>query len=124
MDNVSTLSPSWSVQLREQIADRPLIALGLLLALVAVLLLLVQSLVVLAAGDITAGMRYGLIGGAAGFAATALGALPALFVQPDGGLMVPVLRHAEALEEVADRAGALDDAEEGRDTAETKADSR
>ena len=38
MDNVSTLSPSWSGQLREQIADRPLIALGLLLALVAVLL--------------------------------------------------------------------------------------
>ena len=81
MDNVSTLSPSWSVQLREQIADRPLIALGLLLALVAVLLLLVQSLVVLAAGDITAGMRYGLLGGAAGFAATALGALPALFLR-------------------------------------------
>ena len=81
MDNVSTLSPSWSVQLREQIADRPLIALGLLLALVAVLLLLVQSLVMLAAGEITAGVRYGLIGGAAGFAATALGALPALFLR-------------------------------------------
>ena len=40
MDNASTLSPSWSVQLREQIADRPLVALGLLLALAAVLLLL------------------------------------------------------------------------------------
>jgi len=50
MENASTLSPSWSVQLREQIQARPLVALGLLLALVAVLLLLVQSLVVLAAG--------------------------------------------------------------------------
>lgn len=81
MENASTLSPSWSVQLREQIQARPLVALGLLLALAAVLLLLLQSLVVLAAGDITAGMRYGLIGGAAGFAATALGALPALFLR-------------------------------------------
>lgn len=81
MDNASTLSPSWSVQLREQIADRPLVALGLLLALAAVLLLLLQSLVMLAAGDISPGVRYGLIGGAAGFAATALGALPALFLR-------------------------------------------
>ena len=70
MDNASTLSPSWSVQLREQIADRPLVALGLLLALAAVLLLLLQSLVMLAAGDLSPGVRYGLIGGAAGFAAT------------------------------------------------------
>ncbi|MCE9927697.1 ZIP family metal transporter, partial [Aeromonas media] len=50
MDNASTLSPSWSVQLREQIQERPLIALGLLLALAAVLLLLLQSLIMLAAG--------------------------------------------------------------------------
>jgi ZIP family zinc transporter len=35
----------------------------------------------LATGEITAGMRYGLLGGAAGFAATALGALPALFLR-------------------------------------------
>ena len=61
--HVDTL-PSWSVQLREQIQARPS-SPWLLLALAAVLLLLVQSLVVLAAGDITAGMRYGLIGGAA-----------------------------------------------------------
>ena len=81
MDNASTLSPSWSVQLREQIQERPLIALGLLLALAAVLLLLLQSLIMLAAGDISPGVRYGLIGGVAGFAATALGALPALFLR-------------------------------------------
>ena len=55
MDNASTLSPSWSVQLREQIQERPLIALGLLLALAAVLLLLLQSLIMLAAGDISPG---------------------------------------------------------------------
>ena len=80
MENTSTLSLLVRPTARAD-PGSPLVALGLLLALAAVLLLLLQSLVVLAAGDITAGMRYGLIGGAAGFAATALGALPALFLR-------------------------------------------
>ena len=79
MDNVSTpflVCPT----ARANSGSPPHRPLGLLLALVAVLLLLVQSLVMLAAGD-HGRVRYGLIGGAAGFAATALGALPALFLR-------------------------------------------
>ena len=82
MDNASALPlSSWSAQLREQLRARPVIAIGLLVALAAVVLLLLQSLVMLAAGDISPGVRYGLLGGLAGFAATALGALPALFLR-------------------------------------------
>src|SRR5690606_7532157 len=82
MNNVSALPvSSWSVQLREQVQARPLTALGLLIALAAVLLLLLQSLIMLATDDMSTGVRYGLIGGVAGFAATALGALPALFLR-------------------------------------------
>ncbi|HHQ4526124.1 TPA: ZIP family metal transporter [Aeromonas veronii] len=82
MDNSSYLPAStWSAQLREQLQARPLTALGLFIALAAVLLLLLQSLIMLATGEVTSGVRYGLIGGAAGFAATAIGALPALFLR-------------------------------------------
>ncbi|MCE9951129.1 ZIP family metal transporter, partial [Aeromonas allosaccharophila] len=82
MDHLSALPPlSWSQQLRSQMQSRPLTARGLFIALVAVLLLLLQSLIMLATGDVTSGVRYGLIGGAAGFAATAIGALPALFLR-------------------------------------------
>ena len=69
MDHLSALPPlSWSQQLRSQMQSRPLTALGLFIALVAVLLLLLQSLIMLSTGDVTSGVRYGLIGGAAGFA--------------------------------------------------------
>ncbi|WP_421226072.1 ZIP family metal transporter, partial [Aeromonas enteropelogenes] len=82
MDDMSALpASSWSQQLRAQMQSRPRTALGLFIALAAVLLLLLQSLVMLATEEISSGMRYGLIGGAAGFAATALGALPALFLR-------------------------------------------
>ena len=82
MDNSSYLPAStWSAQLREQLQARPLTALGLFIALAAVLLLLLQSIIMLATGEVTSGVRYGLIGGAAGFAATAIGALPALFLR-------------------------------------------
>ncbi|MEJ6103609.1 ZIP family metal transporter, partial [Aeromonas salmonicida] len=82
MDNASALPvSSWSIQLREQVQARPLTALGLLIAPAAVLLLLLQSLIMLATDDMSTGVRYGLIGGVAGFAATALGALPALFLR-------------------------------------------
>lgn len=62
MDHLSALPPlSWSQQLRSQMQSRPLTALGLFIALVAVLLLLLQSLIMLATGDVTSGVRYGLI---------------------------------------------------------------
>ncbi|WP_446891914.1 ZIP family metal transporter [Aeromonas veronii] len=73
MDHLSALPPlSWSQQLRSQMQSRPLTALGLFIALAAVLLLLLQSLIMLATGEVTSGVRYGLVGGAAGFAATAI----------------------------------------------------
>ena len=65
MDHLSALPPlSWSQQLRSQLQSRPLTALGLFIALAAVLLLLLQSLIMLATGEVTSGVRYGLIGGA------------------------------------------------------------
>lgn len=53
-------------------------ALGLGLALFVVLALLVQSLTQVMMGQAAPGMRLALLGGVAGFIATALGALPAL----------------------------------------------
>jgi ZIP family zinc transporter len=79
MDNVSTLSLLVCPTARAD-SGSPLIALGLLLALVAVLLLLVQSLVMLAPGDHARGALWPHRR-RCGFAATALGALPALFLR-------------------------------------------
>lgn len=54
---------------------------GLVFGLLAVAVLLVQSVAQLFAGQASVGFRYGLLGGAAGFMATALGALPALVLR-------------------------------------------
>lgn len=54
-----------------------LAALGLGAGLLAVFVLLAQSTVQVIAGEATLGLGYALLGGAAGFTATALGALPA-----------------------------------------------
>jgi ZIP family zinc transporter len=56
-------------------------AAGLGIALIGVLALLVQSLVQVADGTGASGLRLALIGGSAGFATTALGALPALVLR-------------------------------------------
>lgn len=61
-------------------AHRPA-ALGLGVGVLAVLTLLAQSLVQVMAGEATAVVRYALLGGVAGFATTALGAVPALFMR-------------------------------------------
>jgi ZIP family zinc transporter len=58
-----------------------LAALGLGVALLAVLALVLQNLVQIAAGVAAPGLRLALLGGAAGFATTALGALPALVLR-------------------------------------------
>ncbi len=57
------------------------VALGLGVALLAVIALLVQSIVQIVAGEAAAGVRFALLGGAAGFATTTLGALPALVLR-------------------------------------------
>lgn len=56
-------------------------SLGLGLGLLAVLALLGQSIAQVVAGNAAEGLRYAMLGGAAGFAATALGALPALVLR-------------------------------------------
>ncbi|MFM5467364.1 ZIP family metal transporter [Aeromonas veronii] len=92
MDHLSALPPlSWSQQLRSQMQSRPLTALGLFIALAAVLLLLLQSLIMLATGEVTSGVRYGLVGGAAGFAAGMMLAASAF------SLLLPGLEAAERI---------------------------
>ena len=59
----------------------PMTAASLTIALAAVLFLLLQSLYMVLNGSASAGARYGLLGGLLGFATTAAGALPALFLR-------------------------------------------
>ena len=56
-------------------------AIGLGLALVAITILLLQTLIDLATGEAAPGLRNALLGGTLGFAATTLGALPALLLR-------------------------------------------
>jgi ZIP family zinc transporter len=72
---------SWAATLRQHARLHTPAALGLGLGLLAVLALFVQSLAQLAIGNAAPGLRLALIGGAAGFATTALGALPALVLR-------------------------------------------
>jgi ZIP family zinc transporter len=71
----------WLVALRAHARDHLAAALGLGVALLVVLALLAQSIAQVLAGEAAAGLRYALLGGTAGFAATALGALPALVLR-------------------------------------------
>jgi ZIP family zinc transporter len=71
----------WLDAFRGHARAHPLAGLGLALGLLAVAVLLAQSILLVVAGEATAGLRYALLGGAAGFAATTLGALPALVLR-------------------------------------------
>ena len=71
----------WVIALREYVRNNKSAALGLGLALLAVLVLLLQSLSQIAMGVAAPGLRNALLGGLAGFGATALGALPALVLR-------------------------------------------
>ncbi|QDX81268.1 hypothetical protein B9N43_08450 [Denitratisoma sp. DHT3] len=71
----------WSRVFQEHARSHGLATLGLGVGLVAVLALLIQSVVQILAGEVTTGTRYALLGGGAGFATTALGALPALMLR-------------------------------------------
>jgi ZIP family zinc transporter len=73
--------PVWLALWRDHARRHVPAALGLALALLAVLALLAQSLAQVAGGTAPAGLRLALLGGAAGFATTALGALPALVLR-------------------------------------------
>ncbi|MFA4968043.1 MAG: ZIP family metal transporter [Sulfuritalea sp.] len=75
---VANPTPGWPDTLRSHAREHRLAALGLGIGLLTVLALLVQSLYLAMMGEAPAGLRYAMIGGAAGFLTTALGALPAL----------------------------------------------
>jgi len=72
---------SWRATWRAHATDHPYTAWGLAISLAAVALLLGSSLWRVVTGDADAALRLGLLGGLAGFAATAAGALPALFLR-------------------------------------------
>ena len=76
-----TPAAGWTDALRAHARAHPLTALGLAVALVAVLALLVQSLVRIASGEASTFVGYALLGGGAGFLATTVGALPALLLR-------------------------------------------
>ncbi|MCX8016628.1 MAG: hypothetical protein N2690_01805, partial [Rhodocyclaceae bacterium] len=71
----------WPTAWRDHVRKHGFAAAGLIFATLAVLALLVQSALQALAGETTLALRYALAGGAAGFAATAAGALPALFLR-------------------------------------------
>lgn len=69
---------TWTVSLQAHMRAHPLAATGLAIAVFAVIVLLAQSVVELANGGASRALKLALLGGTAGFAATTLGALPAL----------------------------------------------
>lgn len=78
-DNSS--ASGWWPSLRAYVRNNRSTAIGLGIALLAILALLLQSLVQIATGAAPAGLRNALLGGTAGFVATSFGALPALVLR-------------------------------------------
>lgn len=72
-----TLGAAWLAQAH----NHPWTALALVSSMIAVAVLLAASLWQVATGEADAALRLGLLGGLAGFAATAAGALPALILR-------------------------------------------
>jgi ZIP family zinc transporter len=71
----------WRALWHAQAISHPWTSAGLALALATVVWLLAASLWRVATGEADAALRLGMLGGLAGFAATAIGALPALFLR-------------------------------------------
>jgi ZIP family zinc transporter len=76
--NISPQELSWVNLLRTHAEEHPAITAGLLSASLVVLFLVGQSIVHVTQGPDAQFLRYALLGGLAGFTATAIGALPAL----------------------------------------------
>ena len=76
-----TTTETWFALIQRHMRAHPVTALGLAVALAAVIMLLIQSVVMMLSGNASLGARYGMIGGVVGFATTALGALPALVLR-------------------------------------------
>lgn len=73
-----TITPDWRVIFLAHVRQHPFTASGLLMALLALLVLLSQSLWLAVFSESGILLRWALAGGMAAFAATSLGALPAL----------------------------------------------
>ena len=71
----------WTATLREHARLNRPAALGLGIGLLGIVALLIQSVVQLASGGGAQGLRPAMVGGLVAFAATALGALPALVLR-------------------------------------------
>lgn len=76
-DREASLRADWRVHAREH----PYSALGLRVAVCVLLLLLLTSSWRLLGGEVSEELHWGFLGGLAAFAATALGALPALLIR-------------------------------------------
>ena len=76
-----TTAPAWRTEFLQHVRQHPFTALGLLAALLALLVMLTQSLWLAIFSDSGILLRWALVGGMAAFAATSLGALPALALQ-------------------------------------------
>ena len=74
-------STSWRAAWQAQAHAHPYTSAGLALAVAVVTWLLLTSVWHVAVGEADAALRLGLLGGLAGFAATAVGALPALLLR-------------------------------------------
>ena len=70
MNTISLPQNSWLGAARHHAQNHTLAFVSLSLGLLAVLVLLTQSVWTLASGEFSVGVRYGLLGGLAGFAAT------------------------------------------------------
>ncbi len=77
----TSVPATWRQAARAQIQAHPLTALGFGLALLGLVALFAQSLLQVLGSDARTVVGYALLGGLAGFAATALGALPALVLR-------------------------------------------
>lgn len=75
------LASGWRAVWTAEAQAHPWISAGLALAAATVAVLLLSSLWQVAGGEADAGVRLALLGGLAGLAATAAGALPALFLR-------------------------------------------
>jgi ZIP family zinc transporter len=73
--------PGWLALLLAHARQHRPAAFGLGLAVLGVLVMLVQSLIQVVGGTSVPGLRLALLGGLAGFATTALGAMPALVLR-------------------------------------------
>ena len=81
VNELAVVKPGWVSLLREHARQNTWAAIGLGVASLGVVALLLQSLLQLAGGRAPPGLRLGVLGGFAGFAATAVGAIPALFMR-------------------------------------------